>query len=244
MKLALKYALYRFESYLYFPIFYFEYKNSVKSLKRVVAGKKIIIIGSGPSAKNVELPKDSNTLIACCNFSTKFLPKDLQASLYMTTSYAVEEMPSLVSECIQDKEYQWIGANKINFLKKHTNHLHAVRPRNVFMFSSLISLNPIFKNRTTLMKKGHYYFFSTGVQMTLLCLLAEAKEVYIAGIDIDPTVTYANNTRYETDPLVKINKHQLADSHAMQELANKNIPVYSLVESSPLSKILKHKTIK
>jgi len=180
--------------------------------------------------------------VAACNFSPTILNSQQKIHVYLTTKQAITEKPSIVDLIIKCKPH-WIATNKAHFLSKkiqgrkiNTRHAQLILP-----FQKLFPVKNLLKDRMALQKKNQLYFFSSGVQLILLSLLAGAKEVNVAGIELSDYVSYANGLHYEGDPANKNNVHQFADSYAFTKIKELKLPVYSLNKSSNLSKIVPHK---
>ncbi len=213
--------------------------QTVEKLRQTVENKRVLVLGSGPSANNLKrIPKDM--IVLGCNFSPALLPNDQEVHGLLTTSFAVKDSPEIQS-VLETREFQWLASNKPRLIPSQ-HKACSRKAKYIQIFGDLIDLKPLLNKRMGLFKNGQWYFFSSGVQLILLALAAGAREVYVSGIDTSREVIYAQGRSYKKDSAYKKNQHLHADLHALHEIAQNNYPVYSLHQESPLSTILVNKS--
>ena len=220
------------------------YKNSfiesIAVLHTLVSGKRVVVIGSGSSVEHLpKLPND--VVVLACNFSPKFVPTDQDIAGYITTKFAYRGSPD-IKELLHGRLFSWVGIDKLSLApKSSTSYRHTalyVKP-----YNPVVNTSELLRKRLFKFFEGQFYWFSSGMQLILLALLAGAREVFVIGIDTGPIVTYSGNFKYKKDPAIKENRHLWADSYALSELQKKNEPVYALDGRSPVCHWLRVKSL-
>ncbi len=217
-------------------------RKAIKYLQNIVCGKKILVIGSGPSAATLKrVPSDF--VIACCNLSPTLLSKKENISLYATTGYAIDGNSKIIG-ILNENDFKCVFLDEFprkEIVKKENIFIR--NPHSIFLHRKIINISKLLLHIKRLKKNNQHYFFSTGVQLILLSLLAGAKEVYVIGIEADDLVKYGNDITYSYDPKVKLNAHLVADQHALSQMARHNLPVFAISKNSNLANIIKYKSI-
>lgn len=200
-------------------------KNTLKSiptLQRIVKGKNVVILGSGPSLTYfTSAPKDF--VIGGCNLSPHLAVKDTPFQLYATNAIALEKDP-LIQEIYTNGTLTWIMSD----LKEKKPSYWYKDYKSLREFQTLFDQDYLLKNIKALSEGDQLYFYSTGVQLLLMCFLAGANAVYTAGIDSESIINYHRNKHYKDDPKKKHNQHFTADNYALQQLLKNNFKLYSL----------------
>jgi len=212
------------------------------TLRKLIRNRRVLIIGSGPSARELEnIPED--VLVFCCNRSPKVLIDkkiDKIIDLYTTS------LPNIEYDMVPDYGIRKIVKNsKINlFIFDDIEYAKEVFKDN---FSTLIYdshkdnfylkklINPIKINQI----KGNsiYKWASTGMRLLQYALYFGAKEIYIIGIDLNDLGQfdgYADEYR---------RMHFDIDYNFLQVIVKKYNNIYSASENSSITEYIPYKVL-
>ena len=209
--------------------------RAVDMLRSIVANKRVLIVGSGPSVQYIDkIPQD--VVVLSCNFSSALLSTEQKVTGLLTTSFALKDSPQIVS-LLKTRSFDWLAYNK-KTIPGLSLQPHRRTAKYIQLFAQVIDTQSLLTKRMKLYRKGQWYFFSSGVQLVLLAIMAESREIYISGIEASPRVVYPRGVGYTRDEAYKMNRHLHADDYALREIARTHPHVYSLHTESSLSELL------
>lgn len=227
-------------------IFFEPYVNSYSygqnSFERIPKLKhsRVLIIGSGPSAENLNVP--DNVSIFCCNNSFLKLKQSEKIDIYNTNKYSLSENPKNLQRLKQANIKTLLLDKESSRLVVSEGRKLIYSTKNIRIFDPLVA-SDLYSQRLSFYLKDQRYFPSTGVNLILLALKLGAKEVYISGIEADDLVTYASDLDYSPDQNLKKNHHLLADLFVLNYLKNNKLPVFSVKKQSRLAELIGYKEL-
>ncbi len=199
-------------SYIYIPIYANRRKKLINHLKKHLHGKEVLILGSGPSAENLNrIPKD--TLVMTVNLSIFNLPVASEIFLHSTTSHALKEAGIDIYNIteVYNVSNLLVDERKIAVL----SNSFLINFEDVSFVKEIFPLT-LFKKLNLLLSNQHFHP-SQGVNLILLTHIAGAKKIYVSGIDIPKQVTYASKSKYPNS-YKKKNMHYKIDSELADHL--------------------------
>ena len=232
------------------PGYLYDYKIGKKTickeeeLVNKVKGKRVLILGSGPSANDLKsIPED--VIIFTCNFGPQLLlDKGLRTDieLYICMGITFKRYPG--------KNKDIVGLlSKINLkymvtedkrLFENIFHKTTIEDsnRNSYYLKKIIhphKCNEIFKGITS--------GYSTGNHLIQYALALEAKEIYIIGMDGGFKVHFWSNPDDINEEEKRIFEHGEFDRRFIEILSKKYNYIYSISKSSPINKYLNYKEL-
>lgn len=187
----------------------------IKKLQHLFADEEVLVVCSGPSAKNLHERNLSKYKILCCNFSFKFLPKNIEIiDLFITTEQALSEGGD-IEEVFERYKIKNLIINSKKVLKNinslNVENIFIYDPRDNFLVRNLLhaDLEKIVGDSNVSNQNKH---ISSGAQLVQYALYGSASKIFISGLDMTGKIIYAKNASYREDPESKINRHLVADS--------------------------------
>ncbi len=222
-------APYRFSLNHYY---HFRYDSVLRNL---IEGKKILIIGSGPSAKELP-PIPDDVLIFSCKRALKIFSErgvHRPCDLYINWQRSMKLYPDTLSLLAKIKtnfflidEPRW--AQHCDPLKGCYRHMIPYVPRDTYYLKRLLKTRSL--NRLPGVKKKST---SVGVKLLQYALYFQAKEIYLIGMDLT-TEGY-----FWGEP--NIQKHLAIDHYFLTRISKQNRNIYSLSAQSPITSYFSHK---
>lgn len=220
-----------------------KYRNEFDTvMKRVITGKSVLIIGSGPSAGELKfIPEDLKVLTCHRGLDLVFkLRTSKPLGVYLTTrskarrlGIAESLLPQIKTEsfvinaCDYAKKRPWVNDSCENYLYDDG--------RDNFMLKKLISplrVRHLKDNSNYILKQTQDPWTSAGVRLLQYALFFEAKEIFIIGLDIE-------GDRYFTGEHKRIPmKHTVMDFNFIKHMSNRHKNIYSLTETSPINRFI------
>jgi hypothetical protein len=215
-------------------------------LSKKLAGKKVLLVGSGPSAnilKNMTIPSEYSILSV--NLAPNNLPSDAPLSAYITQSFARAESNGGVDTILKTRSIETLltNTNRIHSCTERQDAVHIVfNPRDTY-YSRPMPLT--IAERYHLAQQGQHVFPSSGIQLLQYALSFGASEIYLIGIDVQETVEYTEESSYPDQDIhaPKINKHYHIDKRILQHNAKKYKTIYSATSSSAISTLFPVKSL-
>ena len=235
---------FKLKTYFFYVRNYWNRKLLVKELRRNFKGKKVLILGSGPTLEEiVSIPDDF--IVVCCNFSINYLEEHFfgrRANLYLTTNQAVSEGGG-IEKILKAEEYDVLVHNFDNKLiskfKLDKKNSFFNLPQDVSLLS-LVAPNT-YRKRYVFGKEQNV-MLSSGCQLVQYGIIGEAEEIFLAGIDTERSVSYFQDRRYVEDESSKKNNHYLMDSSFLEECTKYN-NIFVASPKSPVSALLPTKNL-
>lgn len=226
-------------NYWWFIKHLFVYHRISTHLEDLIKGKKVLILGSGPSAQmiqNLHIP--NNTVVMAANLAPKLIPKN-HISVYITTNLAMSESLGEIANILKTHSFDTIIVNNrkvINVETTNAENIITFDPKDNNYLIKLLNHRLNLKKRISFKcaQKSQHLFLSSGMQLLQYALFFGASEILLAGIDTKPLVTYSTETTYKSISKHKKNNHFMIDSLFIEfcSLEYNNISVLS--KSSPL----------
>ena len=225
-------------------LFYFGYNNLKRHPKLVntIKGQRILILGSGPSARDLKhIPKDVKIL--SCHASPKLLVDrkiDRRIDIYyglshvLVSTHKTTNIPMILSKTrpriFITENPRWVKKraeykNCYDLLIKESGF-------NSYYFKKLI--HPVKINEIC---KHPGFHTSTGMRMLQYALFFGAKEIYMSGIDLGGGDYFWKGEKCG-------GSHSGMDHVFMKIISKKYKNIYSVSKNSPITKYIKHKTLK
>ncbi len=212
--------------------------SKYKEVKSMINGKRILILGSGPSSCDLKtIPEDVK--IFTCHGSPKILENkkiSRRVDLYYAMDKVLDSPQKNILKLLSIFKPRIFITNNTRLVKKHTeykNHYDLLiqdNPFNRYYMDS--SIHPIKLDKTKLEKNSTPYT-STGMRLLQYSLCFKAKEIYMIGVDLGVGGYFFKDSFVPT--------HKEMDQRFMKIISEKYKHVYSLSKNSPITKYIKYK---
>jgi len=222
---------------------YWRYRKNNPIFEELIKDKRVLIIGSGPSAADLgDIPDD--VLIFACNYSpVVFLEKKYkQIDLYATYAIYFEENKNVKKKDVRDLlskvRINYFVFDDKGFLKKK-NLEHSYQKLIIDECRDNHYLNELIKPCKVKDLKGTQktWIASTGLRLLQYALYFKAKEIYLIGIDINDAGHY-----YEKGSVPRGGSNEL-DMNFFKLMAEKHNNIYAVSKNSPIVKFVPHKEL-
>lgn len=214
---------------------YFRHAHNNRILKEMISGRKILVLGSGPSASGFEsLPED--VLLFTCNATPRLLKEkkyQRPIDLYLTRTKALsKDYPD------SEKLITEITANI--FITDDRSHIRKLKMPDT-TFKKLLADHQkdnyylkkiIYPTRIEQIKTDDVTWTSAGLRLLQYALRFNAKEIYLLGIDLGAD-EYFWGGRF-------LHKHSM-DQKFMKIVSKRFENVFSLSPESPITKYIPFK---
>lgn len=212
-------------------------------LKKTIKNKKVLIIGSGPSASDLT-DISSDIVVLTCNHSLSILKKlnkkeiDLHLTYYQYFKENKNNLKLLNGFKIKKLVIDRVTSNLFKFSEK----ILIDNCRSNYFLKKIIKSK---KFRKQIEKLNHNYVVgnkmavpwnSTGMRLLQYAIFFKAKEIYLAGIDSD-------NSGHYYDKKKEKRAHLEIDHLFIKTVIKKNHNIYLASSTSPLKKYLKFKKV-
>jgi len=219
----------------------YDISREIPEIKKFIENHRVLILGSGPSAKDLKNLGNKKIKLFTCNASPKILQKKeikKKISLYLCTGdvlfadYKDRDLLSLFQKTppevfITDSKRRIEKTGKINMDKvifvKDCNS-------NNFYLKRLISPKKINQ-----IKGNSFATTSSGVRLLQYALYFGAKEIYLLGIDGGMGNYYWGGKNE--------GNHQEIDNNFLEIISKKYKNIYSASKSSPITKYFPYKRL-
>jgi hypothetical protein len=224
------------------PKSFYNIKKNRHIIKRKIKNQKILIIGSGPSATELQfIPNDIK--IFTCKRGIKLLEEkkinkkiDLYFCSWKHIFLKVNSGESIL-DMISKANIDFFFTNK-NFLKDNKyNYVFKDSPGDNYFLGKLIAPKTVKE-----ISGNGLEWTSTGVRLLQYAIFFEAKEIYLIGID-------PGEKGYFWDRKVNINSnhekkdHKIIDLNFIKIMSKKNKNIYSCSKKSTLSQHIPYKSL-
>ena len=153
-------------------------------LRRFMQGKKVLILGSGPSTADIDLIPD-DVLVFTCNRGLKFFagkPTTRPLDFYLCTAGKIQRMP-VIALLLQKLKTRFLVIDDLRYTRRQLTgvfeHLIQDDGKHGHYLKNLIH-----PQRLRYIRGSSFHpWTSTGIRLLQYALYHEAAEIYLAGID-------------------------------------------------------------
>ncbi|MBI3252515.1 MAG: class I SAM-dependent methyltransferase [Candidatus Omnitrophica bacterium] len=219
--------------------------KSTPVFRRLLRDRRVLVIGSGPSAKDLG-PVPEDVLILTCNAGLRlFLEKNINrpADIFLCRRKAMEEdytdiedlLPKVKAKCFVMDDREFVTKNPK--LAGSYERLFLDHQKDNFYLDRLI------RPRRVERKADNVWWTSAGMRLLQYALYFGASEVYLVGIDLNHSgYFWGEKQRYRHSGAVIRHKHPI-DIEVMKILSEKYRCVYSASATSPITRFIPHKPL-
>lgn len=216
------------------------------ALSNLINGKRILILGSGPSAKDfgvLRIPSD--VLLFTCNYGF-YLLKDRPRTidLYLTNKNCMEANLAIPRE-LPTMKIDVLLMNDLAYLRKKKNlgncyqKLLRTPPDNYYFERLIRPLSVSFRNDPTT-----WHDTSSGIKLLEYALAFRAKEIYLIGIDFGHEHVYQNTiSREDWLSVPKQRTHFKIDRYFLTVVSKRYRNVFSISKESPVNAYLPYRPL-
>ena len=207
-------------------------------MKKLIRGKRVLIIGSGPSAKNLKkIPDD--VLVFTCKLAVKlFAEKNLgKIDLYFNYGSAIKRDYDHLIKYFPKTKVGFFLTDDIDYVKTKKEFFSKVPQlisdsgQNNYYLKRLIK--PY--NINQIMGRSLAPHASSGMRLLQYALFFKAKEIYLIGVDLGNSGHfYGGKFKW---------RHQDIDENFMKIVSKKYKNIYSASKNSPITKYIKYKKL-
>ncbi|MBI3252519.1 MAG: hypothetical protein HYZ52_04295 [Candidatus Omnitrophica bacterium] len=205
--------------------------KNAPALRRLIHGRRVLVLGSGPSAGELDsIPKD--VLILTCNNGVKLLSEkhfNRAIDLYYCTATKIGKKD--IMGALQKVKTDIFITTNPGQIADHAAFAGSYR--------RLMSYDNMHKNFARRLYWAKKYRFknrktvSAGVRLLQYALYFGAYEIFIIGIDLETSGYFWGGKNRQ--------KHAGVDANFIQAAQKTHGAIYSLSPKSPLARLLPHK---
>lgn len=170
----------------------FQTAHEQKTLRSLIRGKRVLILGAGHSAHDLTTVPDDVVVLSCNMGPLMLLEKGFvpHVDLYIVNRAAfknygkplVAMLAQISIGVLLSREPEHIV--QLGETVRYEHLFHDRTTRSTFYLEDLVSPSPV----SSILEQDDTMFTSTGVALLQYALFFEASEVYLAGIDLDVDV--------------------------------------------------------
>jgi len=212
------------------------YLKSRSALKKLIKGKRVLIVGSGTSAKELkEIPED--VLVFTCNAGLRlFYNKGYnKINLYLCHKRAIIYDYKDIKSLLKKIKCRVFVIDEPGYIKKELGDSYSILIKdyndNNYYLKRLIKPYNINQIKGSSALKS-----SSGMRLLQYALFFKAKEIYLIGIDVNEK-GYFWGERNE-------HKHLDIDRNLIKIVSKKYKNIYSVSKNSPITKFIPYKNLK
>lgn len=210
-------------------------------LRNLIRDKRVLILGSGPSANDLKrIPDD--VLIFACNYSPKILLENNMKNkidLFVTSEYCMHANKK-IEKLFKNIKTQFFLTNNMKYIKtnikKGYSKLLYRKDHNNYYLNKLIGLKDINKIKGT-----SNPWNSTGIILLQYALYFKAKEIFLIGMDLNEGHFY-NQKRLDNGEKY-IYEHKDIDHNFMKIISKKYDHIFSASKNSPITRYILYKKL-
>jgi len=220
-------------------------------LRKKIAGRRVLILASGPSARDLPpIPKDM--LVFACNTSPELLRRNdrRHIDLYIankrfeTEPARREQIMKLLSGFTIDI---FLFRNP-KFIKRHAERLkfkNVILDRSIGGLENQYYLRKLIRPITVadIVGTSAKNSTTTGIGLLQYALYYKASEVYLLGVDLDGSVRASDKNDIEMYSDTYAKAHKDMDHNVMRILAEKYKNIFAASQKSPLTGYVPHKPL-
>ena len=213
-------------------------------LKKLISGQRVLIIGSGPSANELETIPDDMRILTCNAGLRLFVKKNIgrRPDLFLCRKKAMIEDYRDVPDLLAAFKTNLFIMDDLKFvenqpkLKGAYTHLIMDHQKDNFYLKRLVQ--PL---RLAQLSTDRVQWTSAGVRLLQYALYFGAAKIYLVGIDLNHSgYFWGEKQRYEHSGAVIRHKHTI-DHDFVKLMAARCSHIYSLSKNSPITRYIHHK---
>ena len=221
-----------------FAISVYLHLRNRSTLRRLIKNRRVLIVGSGPSASELDgIPND--VLIFTCNRGLMLFPETSlkrRVDLYLCQTGGMTDTYADIEALVMRVKTNLFLINKPGFIKRKRSMEGAYSRIVEDKVQYNYYLRRLIKPYTLSQIKGQYAAFtSSGMRLLQYALFFQAKEIYLIGVDVDHSGYFWKKKN--------IHWHLDIDREFIRIVSQKYKNVYSASQSSPISTYLKYKRL-
>jgi len=208
-------------------------------LKKLIKNQRVLIVGSGPSAKELKkVPEDVK--IFTCNRGLKLLVDrkiKKRVDLYLCHKIAMVKHYKDIENWLPKIKIEVFIIDDLDYIKNkkelNESYLRLVKDynRNNYYLKRLIKPYKVKQIKGESLAKT-----SSGIRLLQYALFFGAREIYLIGIDINEKGFFWDTKN--------IHKHIDIDRNFIKIVSKKYNNIYSLSKKSPITKYIKYKNLR
>ena len=220
---------------LFYP--YFRWKNK-RMLRKIIIGKRVVILGSGPSSKQLKsIPSDCKVL--ACRYSPKILiDKKIKRKIDLYySSVPISEVNDKNGEFHNMLRKTEVGCFITNtnteyfkFLRKYSSKLSFDKSKYNYYLKKLIK--PV---KVRNIKGNSSGYCSSGMFLLQCALYFKAKEIYMVGIDLTTAGHFYSKKKNPSG--------HMAIDHNFMKIASKKFQNIFTAVKSPITEYISFKKL-
>lgn len=223
------------ENFYYLQFIIKHFFRHAPILKKLIKGQKILIVGSGPSAAELDdIPEDIK--IFTCHAGLRLFTGDRfnrKIDLFLTYKHAMSKHYEDIEEILPTVKIDLFLVDSFNYvnkkkeLKRCYSSLIADRQKDNRYLKKLIKPYRI----EQIIGNSNARHTSAGIALLQYALYFGAKEIYLIGIDFGIGGYFWGEKREER-------KHRDIDENFIKIVSKKYNNIYSLSKTSPITKYI------
>jgi hypothetical protein len=216
-------------------------------LRRLINDKRVLIIGSGPSARDLaHIPED--VLVFGCNMSPQALlysPNPGRAvDLYIGNIEAFRCYGGSIEQLLRTIPIRYFLSRDPKWVRAHSD---IVQPHYVLRDRSTTAESYYLKRLgmhrasplTGILRSSRTPWTSTGIALLQYALVYGAQEIYLIGIDLD-----CRGYAFTPGTPVRYQSHHMMIDHAVAALcAHRHQHIFCASPYSPLTRLFPHRSV-
>ncbi len=211
--------------------------------RRLIEGRRVMIVGSGPSAAELKSIPPDMVVLTCKRALKLFLDNGLPrpVNLYICAKGAMKRNP-VIEELISAVKTDILVMDDLRYAKSLGKLFNAYRllipddGKDNFYFKKLLGADAVREFKRTnpsLPGQKRLAHVSTGLRLLQYAVYFGAKEIYMAGIDLNSEDHFFGEARKQ--------KHVAVDNYFMKKIAERRSNIFSVSASSPLCRYVPHR---
>jgi uncharacterized Rossmann fold enzyme len=226
------------KSYYYPRVFILErylYLTHRALLKKLIENKKVLIIGSGPSAQELERIPTDVSILTCNKGSRLFVEKNFnrEIDLFLCHRSATDDYKDIEDLLPQIRVHIFI-TDDLNYIRKkeklNRTYVTLLRDYNNNNYYLKRLIKPCNLKQ---IKASHLLGTSSGMRLLQYALFFGAKEIYLIGIDLGDVRYFWGKEEGSTK-----GQHVEIDESFLKIVAKKYKNIYSLSRKNPITKFV------
>ncbi len=223
--------------------FSLETAREQRILRRLIQGKRVLVLGAGHSARDL-LRIPSDVVVLSCNMGPlMLLEKKLKprVDLYLVNRAAFRNYDNALITLLRRIEIGALVTRELEYIHSlgdvvlYEHILHDRSTRSTFYLEDLISPSPV----SAILEQDNTMFTSTGVTLLQYALFFNAREIYLAGIDLDIDV---RGHVLVPSKALGYHYHRGPDRKFFAWMVDHYRNVFSLSADSPIASVIPHRT--
>jgi len=213
-------------------------ENSI--MRKHIQGRRVLILGSGPSAKELENIPDDVLIFSCNTGPQLLLEKNItnKVHVYLGNKKGFINYGEVMAGLVRKLDIELFLTRSVPYVKKHKFvYKDLVQER---VTNSTYFLERLTGKETAQQITQNDSRPSAGIGLLEYALYFGAKEIYIIGIDLS---TDTEGHIFDEPKERRYSPHEQADKAFVKWVSESYKNVYSASSTSPLSKVFSHRVL-